>query len=95
MDRQRLPSLHRPHDPTCPNASPLPHCAALLHVPCCAALYRTALCCVVPQGFFGADCALSLASDGKPELLAGLGYRPRSKPPKIYVYDLPPAYTVW
>jgi len=42
-------------------------------------------------GFYGADCCLSINKDGKPELLAGLSYTPRKKPPKIYVYELPPA----
>ena len=42
-------------------------------------------------GFYGADCSLSLNPvDGKPELLAGLGYTPRKKRPHIYIYELPP-----
>jgi hypothetical protein len=40
-------------------------------------------------GFWGTDCSLSVGPDGKPELLAGFGYTQRSKPPKIYVYELP------
>ena len=44
----------------------------------------------LPPGFYGTDCCLSLDADGKPELLAGQGYLPRKKAPKIYVYELPP-----
>ena len=44
----------------------------------------------LPPGFYGTDCCLSLDADGKPELLAGQGYLPREKAPKIYVYELPP-----
>ena len=47
-------------------------------------------------GFFGTDCCLSLDNAGKPELLAGQGYQPREKAPKIYVYELPPSLNnIW
>lgn len=51
---------------------------------------------VPPSGFYGADCALSIGARGKPELLAGQGYQPRERRPRIYVYELPPSMTnVW
>jgi len=51
--------------------------------------------CHCKPGFYGADCSLSLGSSGRPQLLAGLGYRVRPQGPRIYVYELPPEYTVW
>ena len=37
---------------------------------------------------------MSYSSSGSVEVLDGLGYRPHSKGPLIYVYELPPEYTV-
>jgi hypothetical protein len=41
------------------------------------------------------DCALSLGPDGHPRVLADQGYKPRSRGPRVYMYDLPPSMTVW
>ncbi|GIL79650.1 hypothetical protein Vretimale_12247 [Volvox reticuliferus] len=82
----------------------------------CAAQLEPALClnacnfrgrcvggvCVCHPGFFGADCALSLAAEQpadrrgskasglRMELLAGQNYTARPSGPRIYVYELPP-----
>jgi hypothetical protein len=50
--------------------------------------------CVLP-GIFGADCALSLDSEGKEQLLASYGYKERITRPHIYVYELPNTLTTW
>ncbi len=50
---------------------------------------------VFDTGFYGADCSLSLDSEGRPEQLTGLGYQPSPNPPRIYIYELPPAYNTW
>ena len=46
-------------------------------------------------GYYGADCSLSLAADGRPVLLAGTPYQTRRKRPHVYVYELPPHLTTW
>ncbi|KAG2427045.1 hypothetical protein HXX76_012561 [Chlamydomonas incerta] len=55
-------------------------------------------------GYFGTDCSLSVDYEGKEPgsrgpnttvLLAGQGYRPNPRGPKIYVYEFPPQYHVW
>ncbi|GIL72460.1 hypothetical protein Vretifemale_2822 [Volvox reticuliferus] len=51
--------------------------------------------CNCYPGYYGADCALSLGPDGRPELLAGQGYVPRQHGIKIYVYELPPMTNTW
>ncbi|KAG2494159.1 hypothetical protein HYH03_007795 [Edaphochlamys debaryana] len=51
--------------------------------------------CKCRPGHFGADCSLSLGRDGKPQLLAGRGYTPRSRGPRVYMYELPPEFTTW
>ena len=48
-----------------------------------------------PAGFYGADCSLSLGSDGKPGILAGLGYRPATRKPLVYIYEVPPRFNTW
>ncbi len=45
-------------------------------------------------GYFGTDCALSYNSEGKVEVLAGMGYKLDSRGPRVYVYDIPPEYHV-
>ncbi|GIL43909.1 hypothetical protein Vafri_1495 [Volvox africanus] len=47
------------------------------------------------KGFFGMDCSLSLGTDGKAQVLADRGYRPRSRGPRVYMYELPPSMTAW
>ncbi|KAG1675784.1 hypothetical protein FOA52_012440 [Chlamydomonas sp. UWO 241] len=68
-------------------------------VPCVNACNARGTChagvCKCEPGFYGTDCSLSLDSDGKPVLLAGLGYKPRDRRPHVYVYELPPKYTTW
>ena len=34
-------------------------------------------------------------SDGKPQLLAGLGYQLRKRLPRIYIYELPPKFNTY
>lgn len=46
-------------------------------------------------GFWGADCSLSLDESNRPVILAGRGYVPRERGPKIYIYDLPHKYSSW
>ncbi len=46
-------------------------------------------------GYYGGDCSLSLGADGKPEQLAGLGFRSATRKPLIYIYDIPPRYNTW
>lgn len=58
--------------------------------------YKASIISTSPlEGFFGADCSLSLDAEGKPELLAGTGYATRAKRPWVYVYELPPDLTTW
>ena len=64
------------------------HGRAYVKGPACHAFQQAQPPC--SPGFYGADCALSLGADGKPQLLEGQGYQPRSRAPKIYVYELPP-----
>lgn len=56
---------------------------------------RPLLSLFLASGFYGQDCALSLDADGKPELLAGLGYQVRKRRPHVYVYELPPKWNAW
>ncbi len=51
--------------------------------------------CHCRPGYFGADCSLSLDGSGRPELLAGTGYRTRGKRPWVYIYELPPELMSW
>ncbi|GIL98165.1 hypothetical protein Vretimale_3596, partial [Volvox reticuliferus] len=51
--------------------------------------------CICSRGNFTSDCSMSLGPDGKPQLLAGTGYKPRKKRPRIYVYDIPHKYSSW
>ncbi|EFJ44864.1 hypothetical protein VOLCADRAFT_94896 [Volvox carteri f. nagariensis] len=51
--------------------------------------------CHCHPGHYGADCALSLGPDGRPELLSWQGYTPRQHGVKIYVYELPPLTNTW
>ncbi|GAX82727.1 hypothetical protein CEUSTIGMA_g10153.t1 [Chlamydomonas eustigma] len=52
--------------------------------------------CKCDPGFYGADCCLSLDTSGKPALLLNQGYKPRTRAPKIYVYELPPSLNnIW
>ncbi|KAG1670892.1 hypothetical protein FOA52_000394 [Chlamydomonas sp. UWO 241] len=55
----------------------------------------TAGWCHCNPGYYGMDCSLSLDPDGKPELLAGLGYTLRKRRPSVYVYELPPRFNAW
>jgi hypothetical protein len=52
-------------------------------------------CASLRAGFWGGDCAYSMGSDGKVEVLSGMGYVPRKKRPWVYVYDLPHRLTTW
>ena len=47
------------------------------------------------SGYYGGDCSLSLDENGKPQLLAGLGYQVRRRRPLIYVYELPPSFNTY
>ncbi|KXZ46236.1 hypothetical protein GPECTOR_45g106 [Gonium pectorale] len=49
--------------------------------------------CHCKEGYYGADCSLSLDSNGRPEQLAGMGYTPAPGGPRIYIYELPPRFT--
>lgn len=40
------------------------------------------------------DCSLSTSPSGAVEILEGQGYRPSSRGPKIFVYELPPEFNV-
>ncbi|GLC66435.1 hypothetical protein PLESTF_000427100 [Pleodorina starrii] len=51
--------------------------------------------CHCKPGFFGTDCALSMGPDGKPALLADRGYVPRTRGPRVYMYELPPSMNTW
>ncbi|KXZ55831.1 hypothetical protein GPECTOR_2g1382 [Gonium pectorale] len=56
--------------------------------------------CVCSRGQFGSDCSMSLDASGRPVLLAGTGYTPRERRPRIYVYnvqkaDRPLAWVFW
>lgn len=48
--------------------------------------------CHCSEGYYGADCSISLDKAGKPELLAGMGYVPAPGKPKIYIYELSPRF---
>jgi len=64
-----------------------------------ADLLFTAFEAIVSQllavGFYGGDCSLSMDKNGKPQLLAGLGYQVRRRKPLIYVYELPPSFNTY
>ena len=60
---------------------------------CCTPARRSLLPC--PAGFWGADCSLSMDEGGKPQLLAGTGYKPRARRPLVYVYDIPQHWSSW
>ncbi|GIL60956.1 hypothetical protein Vafri_15768 [Volvox africanus] len=49
--------------------------------------------CHCHEGYYGADCSLSLDANGRPEQLAGMGFVPAPGGPKIYIYELPPRFT--
>eukprot|EP00195_Chlamydomonas_chlamydogama_P007154 CAMPEP_0202896838 /NCGR_PEP_ID=MMETSP1392-20130828/5751_1 /ASSEMBLY_ACC=CAM_ASM_000868 /TAXON_ID=225041 /ORGANISM="Chlamydomonas chlamydogama, Strain SAG 11-48b" /LENGTH=484 /DNA_ID=CAMNT_0049582321 /DNA_START=368 /DNA_END=1822 /DNA_ORIENTATION=+ len=51
--------------------------------------------CHCEPGYYGADCSLSIGPDGKPQILAGLGYKPAPGKPKIYIYEVPPRFNTW
>ncbi len=51
--------------------------------------------CHCQEGFFGADCSLSLGEDGVPQVLADRGYKMRSRGPRVYMYELPPDMWTW
>jgi hypothetical protein len=51
--------------------------------------------CSSAAGFWGADCALSLNTEGQVQLLAGHNYTELPGKPLIYVYELPPRFNVW
>ncbi|KAG2443675.1 hypothetical protein HXX76_002023 [Chlamydomonas incerta] len=56
--------------------------------------------CHCKPGFFGNDCALSMAPAGPrgtltPAVLTDRGYTPRAAGPRVYIYDLPPELTTW
>ena len=51
--------------------------------------------CMMSTGFYGGDCSLSMNEEGKPQLLAGLGYQVRRRKPSIYVYELPPSFNTY
>ncbi|KAG2443680.1 hypothetical protein HXX76_002028 [Chlamydomonas incerta] len=56
--------------------------------------------CLCQPGFFGNDCALSMAPAGPngtptPAVLSDRGYTPRAAGPRVYIYDLPPELTTW
>ncbi|EFJ50986.1 acetylglucosaminyltransferase [Volvox carteri f. nagariensis] len=51
--------------------------------------------CVCDRGNFSSDCSMSLDAAGKPVLLAGSGYQPRERRPRIYVYDIPHKFSSW
>ena len=55
----------------------------------------TKLVATMPSGYFGGDCSLSLDNSGKPELLAGMGYRPSKVGPSVYIYEVPPRFNTW
>uniref|UniRef100_A0A7S3QYI9 Exostosin GT47 domain-containing protein n=1 Tax=Dunaliella tertiolecta TaxID=3047 RepID=A0A7S3QYI9_DUNTE len=57
--------------------------------------YHAARTPVPTTGHYGIDCSLSLDDQGQPQILQGTGYTTRSKRPWIYVYDLPPEFTIW
>lgn len=45
-------------------------------------------------GYFGVDCSLSYDASGNLAVLDGMGYKPSSRGPKVFVYELPPEYNV-
>ncbi|KAG2488240.1 hypothetical protein HYH03_013231 [Edaphochlamys debaryana] len=49
--------------------------------------------CHCQEGYYGADCSLSLDSQGRPEQLAGMGFKPAPEGPRIYIYELPARFT--
>ncbi|PNW83252.1 hypothetical protein CHLRE_05g233450v5 [Chlamydomonas reinhardtii] len=49
--------------------------------------------CHCQEGYYGADCSLSLDGQGRPQQLAGMGYAPAPGGPRIYIYELPPRFT--
>ncbi|KXZ52297.1 hypothetical protein GPECTOR_10g929 [Gonium pectorale] len=51
--------------------------------------------CVCDRGHFGSDCSVSLDASRRPVLLAGSGYAPRERRPRVYVYDIPHVYSSW
>ncbi|KXZ46629.1 hypothetical protein GPECTOR_42g840 [Gonium pectorale] len=60
--------------------------------------------CHCYPGYFGSDCSLSIDWDGtqggggKPNatvILAGLGYSPNPRGPRIYIYEFPPQFHLW
>ena len=46
-------------------------------------------------GHYGADCSLSLGSNGRPSILEGLGYKPATRKPMVYIYEVPPRFNTW
>ncbi|KAG2424819.1 hypothetical protein HXX76_014240 [Chlamydomonas incerta] len=49
--------------------------------------------CHCQEGYYGADCSLSLDEQGRPQQLEGMGFVPAPGGPRIYIYELPPRFT--
>jgi len=50
--------------------------------------------CHCKKGYYGLDCSLSSNPSGGVDILSGQGYKPSSRGPKIFVYELPPEFNV-